>query len=223
MWTRCHGRQRAEDARLDLARTCFSSAADLGRHVDRLLAVTARTRRSASRARAAPSRVPRSVHACVLARDPGRDVVAAGASASALSSRRSTTASISPCSSRNSAVWKLSGSFCRMVCSITRGPAKPISAPRLGDDHVGQHRERLAVTPPVVGSVSTRCRAAAPRPAARAPPVVLAICIRASMPSCMRAPPDAVNTMHGSLRSRAPSSSSASVRRRPSPSCRRGN
>ena len=32
-------------------------------------------------------------------------------------------------SSRNSARWKPSGSFSRMVCSMTRGPAKPISAP----------------------------------------------------------------------------------------------
>ena len=45
------------------------------------------------------------------------------------SSRRSTTMSSMPCSSRNSERWKPSGSFCRMVCSITRGPAKPMSAP----------------------------------------------------------------------------------------------
>jgi hypothetical protein len=37
--------------------------------------------------------------------------------------------SIAPFSSRNSARWKPSGSFSRTVCSITRGPAKPISAP----------------------------------------------------------------------------------------------
>jgi hypothetical protein len=47
----------------------------------------------------------------------------------AFSSRRSTTMSTMPCSLRYSARWKPSGSFSRMVCSITRGPAKPISAP----------------------------------------------------------------------------------------------
>src|SRR6266704_1228327 len=36
--------------------------------------------------------------------------------------------SIAPFSSRNSARWKPSGSFCRTVCSMTRGPAKPIRA-----------------------------------------------------------------------------------------------
>src|SRR5687767_11150037 len=42
--------------------------------------------------------------------------------------RRSTIMSIAPFSSRNSARWKPSGSFCRTVCSMTRGPAKPMSA-----------------------------------------------------------------------------------------------
>ena len=42
---------------------------------------------------------------------------------------RCTTMSIMPCASRYSDRWKPSGSFSRMVCSITRGPAKPISAP----------------------------------------------------------------------------------------------
>jgi hypothetical protein len=37
--------------------------------------------------------------------------------------------SIMPCSKRNSAVWNPSGSFCFVICSITRGPAKPIIAP----------------------------------------------------------------------------------------------
>ena len=39
-------------------------------------------------------------------------------------SRGSTRSSI-PCSIRNSAVWKPSGSVWRIVCSITFGPAKP--------------------------------------------------------------------------------------------------
>ena len=45
------------------------------------------------------------------------------------SSWRCTTMSTMPCSRRYSARWKPSGSFSRMVCSMTRGPAKPISAP----------------------------------------------------------------------------------------------
>src|SRR6185369_14459591 len=44
-------------------------------------------------------------------------------------SERGTTMSIIPCSSRYSARWKPSGNFSRIVCSITRWPAKPISAP----------------------------------------------------------------------------------------------
>ena len=59
-----------------------------------------------------------------------------------------------PCSTRNSLVWKPSGRVWRMVCSMTRGPANPISAfgsamlrsPSIAYD---------AVTPPVVGSVRT--------------------------------------------------------------------
>ena len=43
-------------------------------------------------------------------------------------SERSTMKSSIPCSSRNSERWKPSGSVWRIVCSITRGPAKPISA-----------------------------------------------------------------------------------------------
>ena len=47
-----------------------------------------------------------------------------------------------PCSMRNSAVWNPSGSFWRMVCSITVGPAKPTRAPRLGHENVAEHGER---------------------------------------------------------------------------------
>src|SRR6185437_2621840 len=46
-----------------------------------------------------------------------------------LRSPRETTMSIMPCSSRYSARWKPSGSFSRIVCSITLWPAKPIRAP----------------------------------------------------------------------------------------------
>ena len=59
-----------------------------------------------------------------------------------------------PCSSRYSARWKPSGSFSRMVSSITRAPAKPITAP--GSARVmSPSMANEAETPPVVGSVST--------------------------------------------------------------------
>ena len=69
-------------------------------------------------------------------------------------SRRSTIMSIWPLASRNSARWKPSGSFCPMVCSMTLGPAKPIRA--WGSARmISPSMAKLAVTPPVVGSVST--------------------------------------------------------------------
>ena len=59
-----------------------------------------------------------------------------------------------PFSSRNSARWNPSGSFCLIVCSMTRGPANPMSA--LGSAMFRSPSiAKLAVTPPVVGSVST--------------------------------------------------------------------
>ena len=59
-----------------------------------------------------------------------------------------------PWASRNSLRWNPSGSVCRMVCSMTRGPAKPISA--FGSATLTSPSiAKLAVTPPVVGSVST--------------------------------------------------------------------
>jgi len=55
-----------------------------------------------------------------------------------------------PCSKRNSAVWDSGGSFSPMVCSITLGPAKPISA--FGSAIMASPREeKLAAIPPVVG------------------------------------------------------------------------
>ena len=47
----------------------------------------------------------------------------------AFMSLRCTTMSTMPCACRYSARWNPSGSFSRTVCSMTRGPAKPISAP----------------------------------------------------------------------------------------------
>ena len=62
--------------------------------------------------------------------------------------------SSAPVPSRNSLRWKPSGSFSRTVFSITRGPAKPISA--LGSAMTtSPTKAKLADTPPIVGSVST--------------------------------------------------------------------
>src|SRR5262249_5702891 len=70
------------------------------------------------------------------------------------SSLRGTMASIMPCCSRNSLRWNPSGSFCRKVCSMTRGPAKPMSAP--GSARMtSPWKAKEAATPPVVGSSST--------------------------------------------------------------------
>ena len=75
----------------------------------------------------------------------------------AIRSRRSarcTIMSTTPCSSRNSLRWNPSGSVSRTVCSITRGPAKPMRA--FGSAMLTSPSiARLADTPPVVGSVST--------------------------------------------------------------------
>ena len=106
--------------------------------------------------------------------------------------------STKPCSNRNSALWKPSGSFCPMVCSITLGPAKPISAPGSAM-MISPNIAKLAVTPPVVGSVRTlinSCPASWWRFKAAE---VFAICIRETMPSCILAPPEQANRITGSF------------------------
>ena len=115
---------------------------------------------------------------------------------------------MAPCSSRNSLRWKPSGRVSRTVCSITRGPAKPISAsgsamlmsPSIAKD---------ADTPPVVGWVITEMYG---RPAARRRPSaaeVLAICISENRLSCMRAPPLAEKHTNGHSSSSARSAARA--------------
>ena len=105
-------------------------------------------------------------------------------------------ASMSPCSSANSAVWNPSGSSCLMVSRITRCPANPMSAPGSAK-MMSPCMANDAVTPPVVGSVSTvmKGRWAAPRRSTAQD--TFAICISETSPSCMRAPPDAQNTTTG--------------------------
>ena len=101
-----------------------------------------------------------------------------------------------PCSSRNWAVWKPWGSFCRMVCSITCGPANParvpssatMMSPRLAND---------AATPPYTGSVSTLKNGTRASRRRYSDAAVLAICSSESTPSCILAPPEADTTISG--------------------------
>src|SRR3984957_4321700 len=103
---------------------------------------------------------------------------------------RCTTASSIPCSSRNSLRWKPCGSFCLMVCSITRGPANPIKAPGSAIFR-SPSMAKDAVTPPVVGSVSTEMNGTLASSNRASAAEILANCIRLITPSIMRAPPDA--------------------------------
>ena len=106
---------------------------------------------------------------------------------------------MAPFSNKNSARWKPSGKVSRTVCSITRGPAKPIKA--LGSAKTTSPKNaKLADTPPMVGSVKmemkgnflslSKCKAAA----------VLVICINEFKPSCMRAPPEAATQINGQFK-----------------------
>ena len=95
-----------------------------------------------------------------------------------------------------------------MVPAPTRAPANPISAfgsARLTSPIAAYE----ANTPPVVGSDMTDTygtRAARSRSRAA---IVLASCISASVPSCIRAPPDAETTTSGTRSSSAPSAARA--------------
>jgi len=110
--------------------------------------------------------------------------------------------SIAPFSTRNSERWKPSGRVSRTVCSITRGPAKPIRA--LGSAMTTSPRKaKEADTPPMVGSVSTEMKGSPASDSLVRAAVVLAICIRENRPSCIRAPPEAVTQMKGVFCSRA--------------------
>ncbi len=95
-----------------------------------------------------------------------------------------------------------SASFSLVVCSITRGPAKHRRA--AGSAMMTSASEaKLASTPPVVGSVSTHTKGSRLSLSISRATVVFAICKRERMPSCMRAPPDAVHTTSGSESSTA--------------------
>ena len=126
-----------------------------------------------------------------------------------------------PFSSRNSLRWNPSGSFWRMVCSMTRGPAKPISA--FGSAMFRSPSiAKLAVTPPVVGSVSTEMYGSRARSSRASAPQIFAICISDSAPSIMRAPPEQQTMTTGQrVVDRALDARARSSRRRPRPCCRR--
>ena len=110
--------------------------------------------------------------------------------------------SIAPFSIRNSLRWNPGGSFSRTVCSITRGPAKPINA--FGSAMLrSPSMAKLAETPPMVGSVSTEMYGK-PRSCIFASAAeVFAICISDISASCIRAPPEAEKQISGQLSSSA--------------------
>ncbi len=105
--------------------------------------------------------------------------------------------SIAPFSRRNSDLWKPSGSVSRTVCSMTRGPAKPMSAPGSAMT-TSPMKAKLADTPPMVGSVRIEMKGWRAALNWCSAAVVLAICMSDSSPSCMRAPPVAVKHRNGS-------------------------
>ena len=79
---------------------------------------------------------------------------------------------------------------------MTRGPAKPISA--FGSAMLRSPSiAKLAVTPPVVGSVSTEMYGSPARSRRASAALTLAICISESVPSIMRAPPEQETTITG--------------------------
>ena len=105
-----------------------------------------------------------------------------------------------PCSTRNSDLWKPSGSSCPIVCLITLGPANPTSAPG-SPRMISPSIAKLAVTPPVVGSVSMDTYRSPASECFLNAADVFAICIRDMIPSCIRAPPEQQNMNTGSFSS----------------------
>src|SRR5688572_29131 len=106
------------------------------------------------------------------------------------SSARGTTASTCPKRKFDSARPKSSGSFSRVVCATTRGPANEVSAP--GSARITSPRlAKLAVTPPVVGCARTERRTPPDSCSSSTAATVFGSCISARMPSCILAPPEA--------------------------------
>ena len=89
-----------------------------------------------------------------------------------------------------------------MVCRMTLGPANPMRAP--GSAIItSPSMAKLAVTPPVVGSVSMVQYKSPASPSFRIAAEVLAICIKEMMPSCILAPPEQQKKNTGSFNSTA--------------------
>src|SRR5580692_4121886 len=85
-----------------------------------------------------------------------------------------------------------------MVCSITRGPANPINAPGSAI-FKSPSIAKLAVTPPVVGSVSTEIYGNFSASNRASAADTFASCIRLIVPSIIRAPPEQDTTISGCL------------------------
>ena len=85
---------------------------------------------------------------------------------------------------------------------ITRAPANPMRAPGSAR-MISPSIAKLAVTPPVVGSVRTEMYRPPDWENRLSLALVFAICIRLKAASCMRAPPEAETMINGRLCSRA--------------------
>ena len=84
---------------------------------------------------------------------------------------------------------------------MTRGPANPITAPgsaRIASPSIAYE----ALTPPVVGFVSSETYGMRRSASCDRTAEVFAICMRERTPSCMRAPPEAEVTISGHFFSR---------------------
>ncbi len=118
------------------------------------------------------------------------------ATSSSRSSGRLTTRSMKPCSNRNSERWKPGGSSWAIVPAETRDPANPMSA--FGSAMLtSPTAANEANTPPVVGSDRTDRNGTPPTRSRSSAASVLASCISARVPSCIRAPPEALTTTSG--------------------------
>ena len=97
-----------------------------------------------------------------------------------------------------------------MVCSITRGPANPISAPGSAI-FKSPSIAKLAVTPPVVGSVINEMYGIFASSIRASPEDTFANCISEAIPSIIRAPPEAETIINGTFLSSARSTARAMV------------
>ena len=95
------------------------------------------------------------------------------------------------------------GSFSRVVCETTRGPANDISAPGSAST-TSPRLAKLASTPPVVGCVSTESIAPPESCSSSIAQIVFGSCMSARIPSCIRAPPDAEMATSGTPGLRRP-------------------